>query len=134
MLRDNFELTSNWSNVVPLWWGPKQGNSTKFNFQGDELIFLRYRGHINVKEFQCWRSTIDENLPIRYFYWKCKEILASVTHKFKQSIQGFIRKLGLFRDHTFWGGVGMGRFSFAVVWSQEIKISTSLWNHHRIKP
>ena len=39
--RDNFELTSNCSNVVPLGWGPKQGNSTKFNIQGDAL-FLRY--------------------------------------------------------------------------------------------
>ena len=51
VFRDNFELTSNFSNVVPLGWGPKQGNSTKLNFQGDELIILRYRGHINVKEF-----------------------------------------------------------------------------------
>ena len=42
VFRDNFELTSNCSNVVPLGWGPKQGNSTKLNFQGDELIILRY--------------------------------------------------------------------------------------------
>ena len=51
VFRDNFELTSNCSNVVPLGWGPKQGNSTKLNFLGDELIILCYRGHINVKEF-----------------------------------------------------------------------------------
>ena len=41
VFRDNFELTSNCSYVVPLGLGSKQGNSTKFNFQCDELIIVR---------------------------------------------------------------------------------------------